>query len=211
MEFLSHELIAQIGAIVATYGPYALVPLMLVEAPLVTIGAGFLVGAGVMSLPVAILVYSIADLIGTHAYFYVGRGGSAFIESIRTKITTREARSHFLGPFREWAQEGLHRNFVRTYTIGKLLPLPYTTITITVISGALGISYKRFIRLLLVLIPLQGGIFLTIGFLLAQGFLFELTPLRLIGLILVGLVMIGFWISREYLSRRVRAFTASKN
>jgi membrane protein DedA with SNARE-associated domain len=47
--------------------------------------------------------------------------------------------------------------------------------------------------------PLQSLLYVSLGYLIAQGLVYELTGLRLLGLIVVGLILILLFWSRKYL------------
>jgi membrane protein DedA with SNARE-associated domain len=187
---LPAEAINSVQAGIALYGPFALLPLMLVEGPLMSIAIGFLVGSGTFKLWSAALIYLIADAIVTHIYYFAGRGGSSVLEKIKQNFNLKVSSTTTLGRLKENINRDLKKNFEPTFAFAKFIPIPYSTITALVLSGSMGIEYRRFIRLNLLLIPIQGSIFIGIGYLLAQGILFRPTIGRGLGLVAV-IIIIG--------------------
>lgn len=56
-----------------TYSYFVLFPLVVVEGPIVTIIAGFLVSTGFMDFPLAYLTIVLGDLTGDYIYYSIGR------------------------------------------------------------------------------------------------------------------------------------------
>lgn len=188
------ETISSIHSGIALYGPFALLPLMLIEGPLMSIAIGFLVGSGTFNLWSALIIYIVSDFITSHVYFFAGRGGVSLLEKIRNNFHLKTSSETTLGRFKDSIQNDLQKRFEPTFSFAKFIPIPYSTITALVLSGSLGIGYRRFLRLNLLLIPLQGSMFIGIGYLLAQGILFRFTLARGLGLLFVILILaLGYY------------------
>jgi membrane protein DedA with SNARE-associated domain len=62
-------------ALLSTWGYAVLLPLAIVEGPIVGIFAGFLVSLGQMNWIIVFLVLFVGDMIGDVIYYYIGRWG----------------------------------------------------------------------------------------------------------------------------------------
>jgi membrane protein DedA with SNARE-associated domain len=62
-------------ALLSTWGYAVLLPLAIVEGPIVGIFAGFLVSLGEMNWLIVFLVLFVGDMIGDVIYYYIGRWG----------------------------------------------------------------------------------------------------------------------------------------
>ena len=192
MDTVSVDILHSLGQLVADYGIFALIPVLMLEGSIMAIGIGVLAGANVISFWQAVLVILIADILMTHVFYIAGLETTVLFNWIRDKFEIKSSRNSKLRQLRLWTAKRLKERFGLTYTMAKFIPLPYTTITATILSGALGIKYKRIISLLLILAPLQAIIYTSFGYFSVQGVFYELTVWRVLGLILV--VVLGMLI-----------------
>ncbi len=192
------------------YGPIALLPLLMVEGPLMAIAGGFLVGSGSISLWTMFIAYLLADGIMSHVYFFAGSSSRKFFKSIRLRFY-QVAQSNNRQPTIVYLEKKLQENFDLTYSIAKFIPIPYSTITATIISGGLGVKYRHFLRLILYLVPLQGVVFISIGYLVAEGVLNSITPERIFGLVSVVLLFMLAIYYRQSIMKAISQGVYSNN
>ncbi len=62
-----------IAALVATYGIVILAPLAVVEGPIVTVIAAYLVSQGILELWAVLVCVILADLLGDSLFYWLGR------------------------------------------------------------------------------------------------------------------------------------------
>lgn len=203
MELVQPDLIGELGYMVSHYGVWALVPILMLEGSIMAIGTGVLAGANVIGFWQSVLVIMIADFVMTHVFYIAGLETTTLFNWIKNKFEFKAGKHSRLRKLRTWATKRLQSHFVTTYTAAKFIPLPYTTITVTILAGALGIQYRRLLKLLLVLVPIQAILFTSIGYFSIQGFFYELTVWRLLGLALVVVLLLIIFGARQQLGYMV--------
>ncbi len=73
--------LAQILPPLIHYRYFLLFPIVVIEGPIITIIAGFLVSVGSLDLPITYAVVVTADLVGDTLYYFVGRlGAKRFVD-----------------------------------------------------------------------------------------------------------------------------------
>lgn len=99
---------------VATYGAWLLLPLSILEGPIVTVVASALAQAGVLQVKVIFPVLVAGDLIGDVVFYWLGRGGARVLPAgWRRRLGLGDARLDQLSA--HFGQDG-----ARTLVIGKL-------------------------------------------------------------------------------------------
>ena len=106
--------------VIYNYGPIGLLPLLMIEGPLMAIAGGFMVGTGKISLLVMFAVYVVSDGIMSNIYFFAGRSSRAFFVGVKTRFFSRMKRTsnHHLVFYLE---EQLNKNFSLAYTFALCL------------------------------------------------------------------------------------------
>jgi membrane protein DedA with SNARE-associated domain len=118
--------------------PYLLLfPLVLVEGPLATICAGFLISVGVMSWPLAYLLAVTADLTGDSLYYVLGRSGR------RPRVHRHLARLGLTGRRRAKLERALRKDLPRTLVGAKIADV--AAIPALVATGLAKVGYGRFL------------------------------------------------------------------
>jgi membrane protein DedA with SNARE-associated domain len=192
------DLLTTLNDVVQQYGLYAIFGFYLLEGSATALTAGFLAGIGTLVFWQVLLLSMAADFIISHFYYGIGRESYSLFRRWRSKYTQANDTKPTLHRWYERIRSGYKNHFVLTYLIARFVPLPYTTSIAHVASGNV-IKYQRFLKLLLWSMPLQSLLYVSLGYLIAQGLVYELTGLRLLGLIVVGLILILLFWSRKYL------------
>ncbi len=88
---------AQILSAIETWGYAVILPLSVIEGPLVAIVAGFLVSLGKLDWFTAFVVLMVGDFIGDALYYYIGYvGHGPVVERIARRIGVTDARMQAL-------------------------------------------------------------------------------------------------------------------
>jgi membrane-associated protein len=129
----AETLLSQLGA-----HPYLLLfPLVVLEGPLVTLCAGFLVSAGLMNWPPAYALAVTADLTGDTLYYILGRfGHRPLIRGFLAHLSLTEGRLARL-------EESLTKNLAKGLIAAKFVD--FTAIPMLVATGLARIEYRRFL------------------------------------------------------------------
>jgi membrane protein DedA with SNARE-associated domain len=76
---------------IATYGYFILIPLMIIEGPIVTIVAAFLAATGLFAWPVVWILSVLGDLVSDNGFYFLGkRFGMRFIKGPGRFLGMRE-------------------------------------------------------------------------------------------------------------------------
>ena len=137
-----------------TYKYLILFPLAVIEGPILTVIAGFLVSLGVMNLYIVYVIVVVGDVIGDALYYGLGRFGSGFL--------------HRHGPWVGVTTERLERtkavyrdHHFKAVALSKLI---YGIGLIgMVVAGSLKMPYKRFMLAALLVSLAQSAILISIG------------------------------------------------
>jgi membrane protein DedA with SNARE-associated domain len=118
--------------------PYLLLfPLILVEGPLATVCAGFLISVGVMSWPLAYLLAVTADLTGDSLYYVMGRSGR------HPRVHRHLARLGLTGRRLARLEGALRNDLPRTLMGAKIADI--AAIPALVAAGLAKVHYGRFL------------------------------------------------------------------
>lgn len=123
-------------ALLSTWGYALLLPVAIVEGPIVGIFAGFLVSLGQMNWLIVFLVLFVGDLIGDVIYYYIGRWGHG-------PWAHRVAARFGMTPERlEKFEAAFHKHAVKILLINKTQALGSLTLYY---AGAVRMPMRRFL------------------------------------------------------------------
>ncbi len=145
-----------------TYKYAILFPLSVIEGPIITVIAGFLVTLGLMN-PFLVYIISVAgDVVGDTLVYILGRWGKNVLYRHGHYIgITKEKLENAKGYF-----ESKHRKAIM---MSKLIHgIGFTGL---IAAGALGVSYARYFKTCLVITIVQSVFFLMIGLLFGHAYL----------------------------------------
>lgn len=175
---------AQLQAWLSADGYLLLLPLSIIEGPIVTIVAGSMTAAGYLDAWTVLVIVVLGDLIGDTAFYALGRWGTAL-------LTRRGGRWMGLTPDR---LARLRLRFAArsrsTLAIGKLTHSIGALVLVA--AGAARMNYAEFLLINLVTTIPKSAVLLLFGYYLGQGLLqltggFAYLPLVLLA---VGAVLL---------------------
>lgn len=176
----------QIVQLLTHYGYLILLPIAVLEGPIISIIAGFLASQGILGFFFSYLILLLGDLGGDVIYYSIGRwGGFRFISRWGSKIgvtTERIAK--------------VDRHFVdhggKTLLFGKWTQTVGAPILVT--AGIIKMPFWRYILFnILGSIP-KSLVLITLGFYFGRSYNKWIGYIDIISWILFGLVIIGFLI-----------------
>lgn len=140
------------------YGYFILFPLAIVEGPIITIIAGFLVSLGLMNVFVVYAIVMAGDIIGDTGIYIIGRSGGALFSRYLKKHSDKldKAKKYF----------ETHHN--KAIVLSKLIHGLGITGLFT--AGSLRIPYKRYITICFLTTTVQSVILLTVGILFGHAY-----------------------------------------
>ena len=125
--------------VIAAYGAAALLPLAVLEGPIVSVAAGLLSAQGVLSWPWALALLIVADLIGDTSLYWLGRHGGAGFGRLGNWLGRRLGAGRPLAPElrRRFAENGTRMLLIGkwTHAIGA---------AVLVGAGAARMPFRRF-------------------------------------------------------------------
>jgi membrane protein DedA with SNARE-associated domain len=187
-------------ALLISYRYAVLIPLAILEGPIVAMIAGLLVHAGLFNFFIAYLILIMGDVISDTFSYYVGYVGGERFSWIKRRI----AKSKLLTHHRQALVKVWDKHPFVTLILAKLaygLTFPFL-----VSAGLIRFSYRRFISDVLAIATVQYLIFLGIGYAFG-GLIAQATHFVDITFILVAvgviLVLVGYFVAGSYARRKV--------
>lgn len=153
---------SSIFSLLLAYKYHLLIPLAIVEGPIVSVLGGFFVTLGIFNPFVVYLVVVAGDIIGDTLYYAIGRFGGNFLLArfghlLRiTPEKIADARKHF------------HKHHNKTIIFAKLIHgIGFTGL---VAAGSLKIPYWRYLLICFLTTLFQAAIFLIVGILFGHAY-----------------------------------------
>jgi membrane protein DedA with SNARE-associated domain len=127
-----------------------LIPLAIIEGPIVSIICGFLVTLGVFNFVAVYLVMVIGDIVGDGIIYYIGYSGKRFLHFFKiTEEKLEKAKTYF------------HENHKKAIIMSKLVHgIGFTGL---IAAGASHVPYKRYFKTCALISGIQSLVMLIIG------------------------------------------------
>jgi membrane protein DedA with SNARE-associated domain len=175
-------------SLLISYKYIILIPLAILEGPIVAVFAGFLSSIGVLN---GFLVYIIcvgADFIGDTFWYSLGRWGSGLINRFGSKIGLTDNKL-------SGAKKYFDKNYVRVLIFGKLFH--GVGVAGLIAAGDMKFPYGKYGRTCIIVSFFQSGIFMIIGFLFGHSYVRIAQYADYFGLFAsIITVIVGFFVYR---------------
>lgn len=151
----------QLIPFIIAYKYELLLPLAIIEGPLLAVVAGFLVSLGILNTFIVYVIIVLGDVIGDSLFYLLGRSGHSFIAK----------HGHFIGATPERlasTREYFDNHHNKAITASKLIHGIGVTGLIT--AGSLHVPYRRFITSCMMVSFPQAAVLLTIGILFGHAY-----------------------------------------
>lgn len=183
--------------LISQYRYVALFPLSIIEGPIVSVIAGFLISIGQLSFALALGILVSGEIIGDHFYYSLGRWSRGTrVEHLAQRLGLQtEGYGRLEEHFR------LHTG--KTLTAGKILSFP--SVVLLVAAGVARVPYPKFLGFTVLLSIPRSFVLILLGFYFGRAYsrfdhystFFSIGVLMLI----VGVLLV-FWLVR--VRRRAR-------
>ncbi len=144
----------EIITLLETYKYFILFPLAILEGPILTVVAGFLVSLGLMNAFIVLPVVVVGDTVGDMLHYALGRFGSRFLY----------AHGHWIGITEEKitsAKTYFEEHHLKSVASSKLVHgIGFVGL---IAAGSLKIPYRRFALTALAISFVQGSVLLVVG------------------------------------------------
>lgn len=182
-----------ISALIIHYRYALLLPIAIVEGPIVTIIAAFLASTGVLNVYLVYLIAVAGDIIGDCIYYAIGRsGGYALIHKYGKYLGITEERIKAV-------EAHYDRHFLKTLIFGKVTQAP--VLAVIVVAGITKTNFWKFFwSVVLVTIP-KALVFTLVGYFLGKSFpAFAHYLDSYLALMWVALILgfIFYWLIKRY-------------
>lgn len=139
-----------------------LLPLAVIEGPIVTVVAGFLVTLGLMDIFLVYLIALAGDFIGDTIFYCVGRRGKNFIHK----------HGHYIGVNKERLEQA-KKIFTEKHTKAVVMSKVFHGVGSAglVAAGFLAMPFRRYIKVCMLIALLQSAVFLFIGIVFGHAYL----------------------------------------
>ena len=144
-------------SLLLTYKYIILIPLAIIEGPIVSVIAGFLVTLGVFNPLLVYVVMVLGDIIGDGIIYYIGYSGKRFLKYFRvTEEKLEKAKQYF------------HENHKKAIFMSKLVHgIGFTGL---IAAGASHVPYKRYFLTCTFISVVQSAVMLTVGILFGHAY-----------------------------------------
>lgn len=170
-----------------TYKYLILIPLSIIEGPIVAVICGFLVTINILNLLLVYVILVIGDIVGDGIIYYIGYSGKRFLKYFRiTDEKLEKAKMYF------------HENHKKAIIASKLFHgIGFTGL---VAAGASHVPYKRYFKTCTLISLIQSAVMLTIGILFGHAYvqIGKYFDYYAAGVSIIVLVIVLFIIIRKY-------------
>jgi membrane protein DedA with SNARE-associated domain len=170
-----------------TYKYLILIPLAIIEGPIVTIVAGFLVTLKMFNPFLVYVIMVIGDIVGDAGIYYIGYSGKHVLKYF--KVTEEKL---------EKAKQFFHENHKRALFVSKLAHgIGFTGL---IAAGAAHVPYKRYFKTCAIISALQSLIMLMIGIFFGHAYvkIGQYLNYYAAGASVVVLLVVVFFLIRKY-------------
>jgi membrane protein DedA with SNARE-associated domain len=170
-----------------TYKYLILIPLSIIEGPIVAVICGFLVTLNILNLLLVYVILIIGDIVGDGIIYYIGYSGKRFLKYFRiTDEKLEKAKTYF------------QENHKKAIIMSKLVHgIGFTGL---VAAGASHVPYKRYFKTCALISLIQSAVMLLIGILFGHAYeqIGKYLDYYAAGISVVVLIVILFIIIRKY-------------
>lgn len=172
-----------IFSFISTYRYIAILPLAIIEGPILALFVGFLSHLGYFSIIPAYIIMILGDFIPDSIYYFIGRFGH------KEKILKRfNNKSGLLSKHLDNLENIWHKNSFKAMFISKLafgLSIPFL-----ITAGIVRLPYRKFIWQALVITMFQYGVLMALGYYLSQSYKIVVSYVKYAGFIVAGIVIV---------------------
>ena len=144
------------------YGYALLIPLAIIEGPVVTIIAAFMASMGVFNIFLVYLIAVMGDVVGDSLYYWLGRlGRRTFVLKYGARVGLTEARI-------QYAETNYNKHLWKVMIIGKIAQAP--VILAIIAAGAAKINFKRFLMVVTVTTLIKAFVLVLIGYYFGKSY-----------------------------------------
>ena len=140
-----------------TYKYLILMPLAIIEGPIIAVICGFLVTLGIFNPLLTYAILVAGDIVGDGVIYYIGYSGKRFLKYFRiTEEKLEKAKTYF------------HENHHKAIAMSKLVHgIGFTGL---IAAGATHVPYKRYFKTCTLISLIQSVIMMLIGFLFGHAY-----------------------------------------
>jgi membrane-associated protein len=175
-------------AILLTYKYWLILPLAIIEGPIVAMAAAFLASTGVLNIQIVYGLALAGDIIGDILYYTLGRyGGEPLIDKYGRYIKVTQESVEKVKQKYFTKQKSLWQ----VITISKAMQAPSSIIL--VICGLTGVNFREFFVITTVANIVKVLFFVLIGFYFGRGYMLVDQYLRYSWVLLIPLIVGAVW------------------
>ncbi|OGI95362.1 hypothetical protein A2917_02235 [Candidatus Nomurabacteria bacterium RIFCSPLOWO2_01_FULL_42_17] len=143
--------------ILLTYKYALIIPLAIIEGPIIAVVCGFLVTLKVFNIFLVYLVIVLGDIVGDGIFYYIGHSGKRLLRYFKvTEEKMEKIRNYF------------HHNHIKAIVMSKLVHGVGFTGLIT--AGASHVPYRRYLKTCVIISIVQSALMLVIGILFGNTY-----------------------------------------
>ncbi len=182
---------ASLIALLLHYRYVIILPIAILEGPIITIIGGFLVSMGALNPFIVYALVVSGDALGDAGCYIIGRWGSPLVERHGAKIGVTKEKV-------EVVKEYFHSHRRKALFLSKVLHgIGFTGL---IVAGTLKIPYRKFFTVCFLTTAVQSLIFLLIGILFGHAYttIGQYLNYYTAGSIIIGVMIGGYLVIRKF-------------
>lgn len=149
---------------ISQYGYAALLPLFVIEGPVVGIVSGILVSVGTLKLLPVFLLYVAGTLISDTILYYFARDGDQYLEKIPLGAWAIDRVHTVLDSTSDAWKQKFKDNYFTVMVVAKLAPVNLVSEFVALTAGAMKIPARTFYAPVLVAQPIWSASIIAVGY-----------------------------------------------
>ena len=189
------------------YGYFALLPLAMIEGPILSLAVGFLVHQGFFSFLPAFFVLMLGDFLPDSFYYYLGYKGNQknFLEKYGSKFKLISGNIATIKKL--WYDHSRKTMFFSKLASG-LAP------ALLVSAGLVRMPYRSFIFLALIVTSIQYSVLMIIGYYLGQTYEMASKYIESAGILIaagINILIIAYIAAQKYAKKQIEQMEIEEN
>ncbi len=172
-----------------TYKYHILLPIAIVEGPMIIIIASFLASQGILNVYIVYIIAILGNLIGDTIYYCIGRiGRHTFLNKYGKYIGVTDARVRF-------AEEHYKNHLIKTIFFSKMVNAGIEVFLVT--AGVVKVNFKKYITVITLIEIPKNIVIVAVGYYFGASYVkineyFHNSAIAIIFVVAVGFILFLF-------------------
>lgn len=181
---------------ISTYGYFILLPLFVIEGPIIGITSGVLISFGALEPLPVFLLYTVGTIITDTIVYYSARGGNRHARKTAVGRWVISRVKEVLNHVDENWKQTFSDNYVSLMVLAKLAPINLLASFVAAAAGLLGISARKFYPPVILAQPLWSAAVIGLGYYLGGAIASPsnvLADMSFVTALFLGVLLLYYW------------------